>query len=309
MSIITKRIAYGGWDNCLLLTDGLVEAVVTADVGPRVVCCNFVGEPNLFYENPAEMGLTGGDVWRTYGGHRLWPSPETMSRCYYPDNLPIEAETLPNGIHLRQYIEPNNGIEKEITIILDEKTHEFTVAHHLTNRNNWPVTLAPWALSVMANGGVGIVPQFRKADAEGLLPNRWLALWPYTDMNDSRATWGAHYIMLAHDARKTNPIKFGLSVPEGWTAYANAGYLFLKRFSFDPKAVYPDGGMNVEIYADAQILELESLGPLQTVCPGAATTHTEVWSIFRIPGSICTEADVERLPFPSRQNCLQIAEE
>lgn len=297
-SIEVKKVPYAGWPNCYLLTDGEVEVIATTDIGPRIIRCGFVNEPNLFAEFPDQVGKTGGDEWRIYGGHRLWHSPETKGRCYHPDNFPVDVNLLPNGFHLKQPMEPNTLIEKEIVVTLDPSTRRFTVTHHLTNRGNWPVTFAPWAISVMKAGGVGIVPQYRTPDEEGLLPNRYMALWPYTEMNDSRVAWGSRYILLTQDPQKTNPFKFGLSVPEGWAAYAVDGYLFLKEFEFDPAQNYPDNGVNVEFYTNHLFAEVESLGPLQTMEPGATATHTEKWTLFRNPGMVRTEKDVERSVAP-----------
>ena len=32
-----KKIRYGGWENCIRLSDGKTEIVVTTDVGPRLI--------------------------------------------------------------------------------------------------------------------------------------------------------------------------------------------------------------------------------------------------------------------------------
>ncbi|MGE5559200.1 MAG: hypothetical protein ACM3WV_11440 [Bacillota bacterium] len=298
MAVEIKRIAYGGWPNCYSVSDGTVELVATSDVGPRIIRLGFANEPNLFAELPETLGKTGGESWNIYGGHRLWHSPETRGRTYYPDNFPIEVQASAGGIRLKQPVEPNTGIEKEIIITVDPKNHNCQIEHHLTNRNNWPVTFAPWAISVMRPDGVGIVPQTRKPDEEGMLPNRVLSLWPYTDMNDTRVTWGNRYILLAQDRQKKDPFKFGLSVPEGWAAYAWDGYLFMKKFAYDPVAIYPDGNVNYESYTSDTILEVETLGPLQTLNPGSTAGHVETWHLFKNIGKIETEADVEKIIIP-----------
>jgi hypothetical protein len=57
--------------------------------------------------------------------------------------------------------------------------------------------------------------------------------------------------------------------------------LFVKRFTFDAKATYPDGGCNFETYTDAGVLELETLAGLRDVLPGQASCHIETWSLHR----------------------------
>ncbi len=298
MSLIIEKVAFGGWSNCYRLSDGTVEIIVTGDVGPRIIRCGFVGGKNLFLEFPGDLGKTGTDKWEFYGGHRLWHSPESLKRCYHPDNDPVEIKMLSNGLHIIQDIEPNTLIKKEMIITLNPETHKFTVLHQMTNTGNWPIEFALWALSMMNTSGVAIIPQYREADPEGLLPNRYISLWPYTDPADSRVTWGSRYVLLRQDVQKEPAFKYGISVPEGWGAYAVAGDLFLKKFAYDPEATYPDNNVNVELYTNHQILELETLSPLYKVAPGKTVTHTEEWSLFRGLPEINNEADVNTHVLP-----------
>ncbi len=294
MGISVSKINYNGWPNCYRITDELIELIVTTDVGPRIIRLGFAGEPNLFREIAEQSGLTGGDKWRIYGGHRLWHSPESLSRTYFPDNYSIEATVLTNGIQVKQSVEPTTGIEKEIVLTLDETTHRTTVEHRMTNRLTWPVTFAPWALSVMDTGGTAIAPQYRTPDSEGLLPNRILSLWSYTDMNDPRVKWGSRYVLVKQDPENSNSLKFGLSVPEAWMAYSLNGYLFIKKTNYHSGQIYPDGGVNIELFTNHRFLELETLGLLQTVQPGATVIHTEFWANDKGIDDINTESQVEQ---------------
>jgi len=54
-----EKIEYGGWANCWRVTNGIIEAVVTADVGPRVMRYGFVGGQNFFKEFAEQMGSAG----------------------------------------------------------------------------------------------------------------------------------------------------------------------------------------------------------------------------------------------------------
>ena len=69
-------------------------------------------------------------------------------------------------------------------------------------------------------------------------------------------------------------------MPDGWLAYARAGHLFVKRFDPSPGQPYPDHGSQAEIFTDHRFLELETLGPLATLAPGAAVEHVEEWQLF-----------------------------
>ena len=44
------KVEYKGWHNCYRVSNGEIEAIVTADVGPRIIRFGFVGGQNLFKE-------------------------------------------------------------------------------------------------------------------------------------------------------------------------------------------------------------------------------------------------------------------
>lgn len=276
-----ERVSYGGWPDCVRLSNGVLELVATAAVGPRVLRFGFVGGQNLFREFEDQLGLTGGDDWRPYGGHRFWHAPEAKPRTFWPDNEPVEVHYDNGMLLLTQPLERSTGLQKQIEIELFSD-RQVNVVHRLINRNLWAVTLAPWALSVLAQGGRAIVPQEPfKSHTENWLPARPLVLWTYTDMADPRWTWGSRYIQLRQDPGAQTFQKFGTANTRGWAAYVLGGEVFLKRYAFDPKATYADMGCNTEVFTNADMLELETLGPEVTLPPGGSVVHEEKWFLFK----------------------------
>jgi hypothetical protein len=272
-------IPYSGWTNCIEISNGIVNAVVTTDVGPRIIRFGFCDQENEFCEYADQVGRTGGDEWNIFGGHRLWHSPEAHPRSYHPDNASVEWKEIDNGICLLQPTESWAQIQKELHFALAPDSASATVVHRLTNKGAWPIELAAWALSVMAPGGKAIVPH-PKGNPKALLPNRVLTLWPYTNMNDERIYWGEKFSILSQDTSATNPFKLGLSVEDGWAAYANHGHLFVKYFSYQRGAKYPDFGASAEVYTNECMLELETLSPLVCLEPGESIEHEEQWVLL-----------------------------
>ncbi len=278
-----QKIPYGGWPNGYRISNGIVDLVVTTDVGPRIIRFGFVGDRNEFKEYEGMLGTVGGEEWRIYGGHRLWHAPEDPVRTYYPDNGPVEFQACSDFVRLIQPVEATTGIQKELDIYLAADRPHVRVVHRLYNRLLWPVELAPWALSVMAPGGVAVVPlPPRGRHEEHLLPTGALVLWAYTDMTDPRWAWGSRYLRLRQDPSRPSPQKVGVVAPaENWLAYWRDGHLFVKMFSPVPEARYPDFGSWVEVFTNAEMLELETLGPLTVLPPGEFVEHTEEWRLFR----------------------------
>lgn len=294
--IRVEKVSYAGWDNCLKITAGATAAIVTLDVGPRIISYSFAGKENVFCEVEEQKGKKGGDEWVIYGGHRLWHSPECKPRTYQPDNAPVQYEIKADRLILRQKIEPWTMIRKEVEISDVEGQESLEIKHRLINEGAWEAELAVWALTVMKAGGVEIIPQVSKET--GLLPNRMVALWPYTKMNDSRVTWGDRYIVLKQDKTAQTPFKIGLSNEDGWAAYINGGTMFVKSYKHIINAAYPDYASSYETYTNNYMVEMESLSPLIRLLPGAAVEHTEKWRLFGNVDLPQTEDEIERQILP-----------
>lgn len=293
-----ENVTYQGWKNCLKISNHLVDLIVTTDVGPRIIFFGFKGGENQFYENPADKGVTGGDQWHSFGGHRLWHAPEDAVRTYAPDNRPVQVEKFKDGARFTAATEPN-GVQKIIEVHLDESTSKVRVNHTLINHGPWPIPLAVWAVSVMTSGGKVIVPHPPKVSHdENLLPTHTLALWGYTKMNDPRWTWGENYYFLRQDPSISEPQKVGSVNSKGWAAYQRSGEVFIKKFKYNPTVTYPDLNCNFETYTDNNFLEVETLGPMIQLNPEQNSEHLEEWSLHKGIKNVNNDADVEEYILP-----------
>lgn len=272
-------VEFNGWDNCLRLANREVELIVTTDVGPRIVRFGFIGKRNVFAEIEGQQGGRGEKEWMIRGGHRLWVAPEEKPKTYEVDNGPVAYEKIPRGVRLLQKRGPLSGVVKTMDITLSPRSNRVKIVHTLANRGRKAVTLAPWALTVMAPGGTAVIPLPAKIPhTDRLTHNQEWSLWGYTDFTDPRWKLGSRYIFFRQDTRR-GPNKLGMAHREGWVAYQLRGFLFVKRFERIEGAEYPDGGMNFETFSNEEMLEIESLGPLVTLKPGKSVTHEERWAL------------------------------
>jgi len=90
-------------------------------------------------------------------GHRLWLAPEAKPWTYELDNVPVAVRAIPGGVRTRRR-GAAHAREKVNGRVPGVPAQPVTVTHALTNRGRKPVALAPWALSVMAPGGMAIIP-------------------------------------------------------------------------------------------------------------------------------------------------------
>lgn len=265
-----------------ILDNGFIHIEAFSTAGPRITHLSAFGSSNLLAVLPetAKETTSYGEYY-FMGGHRLWHSPEAMPRSYIPDNDGVTVEDLPNGLRLIGPTEPGSFIAKTIEIRLAEGRPAATVIHTLRNDGLWPVELSPWALTMFRLDGTVILPQPAggPASKSTLLPNRTLSIWPYTHITDPRLILRDDYILIKSVASDLPAVKIGYYNPNGWMAYWLDGILFYKTFDTFAGATYPDGGCNTECYSNASV-ELEALGPLQKLEPGATVTFTENWELF-----------------------------
>jgi hypothetical protein len=287
---VVEKIAYADLPNCYRSSNEVVELIASSDLGPRILLFGFVGQQNEFVQTQP----------RGYSGHRLWHAPEAFPRSYIPDKSPVEFHLHKKFFSLTQPTEIETGIQKEIDISVTPDNNHVTVVHRLYNRGLWPVEIAPWAISAMAAGGKAIFPlPLRKpADGKNLLPTTMLAVWEYSDLSDPRLKIGKNFIMLNQDTKAAGPLKIGVMDTANWAAYWNKSHLFLKTFEYKKGSVYPDLGSSAEAYSAANLLELETVAPLQLLQPGESAVHIENWYLFRDVPEPFTDADIEKHVLP-----------
>ncbi|HOV70201.1 MAG TPA: hypothetical protein PLZ84_07760, partial [Clostridia bacterium] len=237
MAVEQSVVEYKGFGKCARLANGTVELLATLDMGPRIIRFGFIGGKNEFCEALDKGSDTPNGFWPMIGGHRLWHSPEDMPLTYTIDDRPVDYQWLENGLKVTSQVDIHSGLQKELIITMDAQGTSVKVTHNLYNKNPWPVEYSAWALSVMATGGVSIIPQ--NTEDTDLLPNRYMTIWPYTKFSDPRLVLGDKYILFRQDPNATTKCKIGLANHCGWTAYINDKVMFIKKFKHIDGAVYP----------------------------------------------------------------------
>ncbi|HEY5770569.1 MAG TPA: hypothetical protein VIS71_12060 [Terrimicrobium sp.] len=275
-------ISYRGWDKTLRLANNDIELLVTTDVGPRILVYKTPLGENVLKTFDDQLGSSGEEEWRIRGGHRLWLAPEDATLSYHLDNGPAtwRHDTFSGEVVVESIQERPQRLRKTLGILSAAQGSRVSLRHTVVNEGSQPVMLAVWALTVMQAEGVEIIPQPPLGEhPRDLLPNRSMVLWTYTDLADLRLTLGTKFWLL-RQAAGYPAIKIGLGHRERWIAYVLSDTLFIKTFHYDPTAAYPDGGCNFETFTNSEMLEIESLGPLVTLPPGATANHHEAWHLF-----------------------------
>jgi hypothetical protein len=272
---------FHGWKNTYRLSNGIVEAHVVTDIGPRIADFRRSGGANVIYMREAELGASGEDHWVQRGGWRLWVAPERQDTTYDPDNTPCHADVLnPTTLRVIGPPQPVAGIQKQVDITLNPGEARLRIVSHIRNLSSHELTYAAWSLPVLRPKGRAFMPM-DVGSVTAFDATRRYMLWSYAKIGDPRYLFGDRLIQIDHSKVKPSPpkqtgrrddeSKIGCDSIQGWAAYLLDGTLFFKRFAHEKNGRYPDGGATIEVYSSHEFLELENLGPLTTIEAGGCS--------------------------------------
>ena len=278
-------VNYKKYGRCAKLSKGGKSMLITVDVGPRVIFYGYEGGENIFYEDEGDLINKGGEffdtnlqgkgIWHIYGGHRLWKCPEYLD-TYYPDNSPVKVIEGGDSVTFVSDVEVTTKLQKSVKITMDD-SGDAILEHKFVNKGSSATTpIALWALSVMDKGAKAYIPI--STEDTGLLPNRNISLWSYTDIKDERLEILNDAIVL-QQKNIAQPLKVG-------TFACSAVSVDVKgmRFSIEinsPDGEYADNNCNIETYTNDIMLEIETLSPLVRLGVGEEAVHIEKWSLIR----------------------------
>ena len=299
--ITVKEIeSFKDYGKCVSITNGVVEALVMVDLGTRIICFGFVGGQNFMCAEREALGgrndgnfeefFGKGRKWENFGGHRVWLSPESYPETYTPDDKPVKYEKTDNGAVFYSEPDAEIGVTKTMEVMMDADDTNIQVKMQVKNTSDKDMEFSIWALSVCAAGGTLIVPT--NTNDTGLLPNRTIVVWPYTDMSNDRIYWGKKYVTVRQDVNCDGPMKLGFDLNGGAAYYVLGDEVLCKKYDTNhPDGKYPDGGCSFETYTNECMLEFETLGELKTVKPGETSEHIEAWSICKKPCDVDLKND------------------
>ncbi|MDO5559446.1 MAG: hypothetical protein Q4F95_07590 [Oscillospiraceae bacterium] len=270
---------YKNFGRCACLDNGTVRIMATVDVGPRIIFFGLSeGKNVLFEDEERHFSQQNGEfgTWYAYGGHRIWCAPEVLDETYFPDNKKV-TYSYTNGVLILEQEKTGFGKQFSLSIsFTDENT--VHVENSILNCSDRPQKFAPWSVTGLAPGGTEVIKLC--SSNNGFLPNRTMALWSYSDINDRRFRLSNDTAVLSHDSMDDSAFKAGFNLTDGKVTYINDGLVFTKSFDgYNNNYNYPDFGCNFETYTNRYFLECEILGDYREYSPLEKAIITEDWSV------------------------------
>lgn len=307
MSITVQQIGYRGWAEAVEISNGLVRAVVVPSIG-RIMHYGYTGEDNLLYENPNLYGQTlhdgkpldenGQPVWAAFGGDRIWPSQEDMFDVinghkrppdHWIDGLPWEATLLETGVEIISQVSDYCGARVIRQIELTPNETHLSISQRMEKvKSAKKAELEPLPLTIWSITKIKPPSQtFVSLNPNSCFPEKLMV--PFWGDYDNQAAKNCRLegdvgIFLPDAVRLQ---KMGTDAPR-WVAAIVDRTVIAEFFSYDPEAVYPDGGTSVTVFTCPDLTELECLSPLTKPNIGDAFEYTITWDLFQLPAELTT---------------------
>lgn len=255
---------------------GPYSVSAATDFGPRLMGLRFRGGPELFAQLADDVAIVQPDsgTYRFRGGHRLWAGPEVPAITYASDDHPCVVTTGESSLTITAPVD-SAGFLKEVTVGLDGD--RLVVDHHLANAGLRPASVALWGITQLRLGGVAVIPIGTGVVHDPFQADSSLVIWPYTDLTDPRLSWRKQAAII--DGSPGPAFKVGSGPDPGRLGYLIDRHLFIKEILPAGLGNYTDRGAVAQFFVEDSFCELESLGPVVSLDPGASASHREVWEV------------------------------
>lgn len=280
-----RRGRHLGWDESLLLDNGVVEVLTVPAVG-RILQFGFVNDQSVFWSDPDLHGIPtdpASQEWLNFGGDKTWPAPQSdwpriTPRAWPPpiafDALPVEASFRRDTVVLRSPVDPHYGIrtERVIRLVADAPVMTVTTTYEKVEGN--PVEVGVWVITQLIDPVAVFAPLAQPSRfAEGFDRQSGDAL-------PAQLTLTNGLLSLVRDPARAT--KIGLDTDR--LLWVGDRHALLIQSTLTPGATYPDNGSSAEIYTNPDpktYVELELLGPLTRLAPGDRVSETLTYTLHR----------------------------
>ncbi|MBL9137899.1 MAG: DUF4380 domain-containing protein [Verrucomicrobiales bacterium] len=276
---------YLGWERSITIQNSKVEALIVPAIG-RVLHFRLHGESSPFWDDPSLRGKSpdpSSSEWGNFGGDKTWPSPQAdwgkiTPRAWPPpvafDSLPVDAGVRRDAVVLRSPVDPHYGIRTERVIRLAPDSTSMTITTTYEKVEGHPVKVGVWIITQLEEPVAVFAPvPTQSAYPDGF--NRQSGEDLPANLKVERGL-----LSLTRDLQKAT--KIGMDADQLlWVGPTHMLHIESPRIA---GAEYPDQGSSAEIYTNPDpktYVELEMLGPLQTLGIGDRLSQTNTYTLLR----------------------------
>lgn len=266
-TVLTSRVQFAPFGECLRLSNGEVDLVISPKVG-RAVFFGKTGDENVLWLNPSPVAKKG--EWMNWGGDKVWPAPQ--SDWNWPPDPALDGSThrarfLPDGgIELTSPTSPKTGLRIVRTFRMHPLGHEVAIVTRLLNRSRRTQRLAAWQIA-QTPVGKGV-----------RMPSYGFRAYPGTTVDQRYVSSLGEWIGLESGMETSG--KFGAKGASGTLKWIGDETVFTMRHRLEA-GEYPDNDLAQQVYRSVAppYFELELTAPLRDVPPGGESRLETLWSV------------------------------
>ena len=296
-----RAIEHLGYEGCLALENGEARVVLGHHAGGRVLEYSTGGQNALFVD-PAQAGWTWkeGEPGIHITGGRCDIGPEHV----IPRHPTLwlggwTAETI-GARHARLTSQDDGPTGTRVVrdFVLDPRGTHLAFTQTMVNVSDRVTEWCHWSRTFAPHGGIAIVPLTHRPmgrfprgyvmyEAGAKTGKPGVGFRPEDPAITRRAVGEDEFLIVAGVPQFA---KLGFDSYAGWLAYLEPnGLLFVKRFPAYPERVYNEVAAitSCVYYPAKEFVELEPIGPRETLSPGESASFTEDWWLlpFSFPAS------------------------
>jgi len=257
--------------------------------------------------------------WKNYGGNKTWPAPQGWDGPHQwagPPDPVLDSGRFtvtasePGRVVVQSPPDPRSGLQITRQVTLDPLAARLSLAREMRNVSHRPVRWSLWDVTQLACGQIDaagrddVRPGCRIYLPVSVSGEGYSVLYGPEDSPQFRL---AEPGLLVVDYAAALG-KIGADDRAGWVAFADADgdgdgdWVLAHQFAYHEGLEYPDGGVSVEVWTHGPgvasgvdfsaphlrdfFMEMEVLGPLVSLAPGASARETITWGACRCPGPI-----------------------
>lgn len=280
-----RTVDFGIYKDCPILQNESTRVVFCPQVGGRVLEYSLDGQNALFvsqYEMTGTESEVGGKS-PSAGRFDIGPEKIVAKRTESFFGAWSSESTGSNSLRMVSQPGKETGVRLTRDFHLDPKSSRLLCTQTITNVSDRTTQNCHWSRTFGNKAGIVLIP------LEGFprFPKRYvrydgggLQMAPEDDNIQIRDGF------LEIVGPPSSP-KLGMDSYAGWLAHQQpGGLLFIKQFPTYPNRNYCElAGLTISTWAPmtGHTVELEPIGPTETLRPGESASFTEIWSLHTNP--------------------------
>lgn len=256
------------------ITHGDIKLTLKPMIGGRISSLTYQSQEILLTQEHSNNTLWGSVLWSSPQKDWNWPPVEVL------DSKPYSVRVEQNELVFTSDVDKKTGYQfvKSYGVVPDIEA--LRIVYRIINRSDEVKEVAPWEVTRVPPSGITFFPKGEGGFDSGIF-------YPLAVETIDDIVW------FKYDAKKMQEDHHKLLCDgrEGWLAYTNRGYLFVKQFEDVPRELIAPTEGEIELFANAEktYMELEQQGKISRLQPDEYLDWEVIWHVKKLPEEISAE--------------------